>query len=159
MANKFINDGSTIVLITLFGMLFCPIIHWTKNSILASSPGHLSFVLSISNDIKTDTPKIAIIQSIRVLSLTLLTPLLVIMTSDTEISNNFEINEKTISLVQLILIIIFSLLVGLAIMNTKVPAPFLISGMICTTVRHGSGITEGLMILFFLFLLLLLLEL
>ena len=67
-----------------------------KTSILASSPGHLSFVLSISNDIKTDTPKIAVIQSIRVLSLTLLTPILVIITSDTEISNNFQINEKTI---------------------------------------------------------------
>ena len=57
----------------------------------------------------------------------------------------YKINEKTISLVQLILIIIFSLLVGLAIMNTKVPAPFLMGGMICTTFSHGSGITEGLM--------------
>ena len=137
----------TIVLITLFGMLFLS--HYKldkKTSLLASSPGHLSFVLSISNDIKTDTPKIAVIQSIRVLSLTLLTPILVIITSDTEISNNFQINEKTISLAQLILVIIFSLLIGLAIMNTKVPAPFLIGGMICTSVSHGSGITEGLMI-------------
>ena len=31
-------------------------------------------------------------------------------------------------------------------MNTKVPAPFLISGMICTIVSHGSGITTGSMI-------------
>ena len=137
---------STIILITLFGMLFLSYYSLDKKtSILASSPGHLSFVLSISNDIKTDTPKIAIIQSIRVLSLTLLTPMLVVITSDTEISNNFELNENTIAFIQLILIIIFSLLIGLAIMNTKVPAPFLMGGMICTTFSHGSGITEGLM--------------
>ncbi len=140
----------TIVLITLFGMLFLS--HFSldrKTSILASTPGHLSFVLSISNDIKTDTPKIAIIQSIRVLSLTLLTPILVIIISDTEISNNFNINEKNISLAQLVLIVFFSLIIGLLIMNTKVPAPFLIGGMICTTVSHGSGLTEGLMLPFF----------
>ena len=45
---------STIVLITLFGILFLPYYSLDKKtSILASSPGHLSFVLSISNDIKT----------------------------------------------------------------------------------------------------------
>ena len=139
---------STIILITFFGKFFLSTFYTIdkKSSILASSPGHLSFVLSISNDIKTDTPKIAIIQSIRVLSLTLLTPLLVITTTDIEISNNFIINEKTIPLTQLLLILVASLIFGLAIMKTKIPAPFLMGGIICTTFSHGSGITEGLIL-------------
>ena len=138
----------TIILITLFGKFLLSTYYSIdkKSSILASSPGHLSFVLSISNDIKSDTPKIAVIQSIRVLCLTLLTPLLVIMTTDIEISNNLIFNQKTISLSQLLIIIIASGIFGVAIRKTKIPAPFLISGMICTTISHGSGTTEGLII-------------
>jgi len=143
----------SIFLITYFGKFLLSNFYSIdkKSSILASSPGHLSFVLSLSNELKKDTPKIAIIQSIRVLSLTLITPLLVIMTTDIEILNNFIFNGKTTSLKQLILIIIASLIFGLAIINTKIPAPFLMAGMICTTFSHGSGLTEGVILPIFSF--------
>ena len=48
-----------------------------KSSLLASTPGHLSFVLMLGTETKADTTKIAIIQSIRVLALTIITPVIV----------------------------------------------------------------------------------
>ena len=38
-----------------------------------------------------------------------------------------------------------------AIINTKIPAPFLMAGMICTTFSHGSGLTEGVILPIFSF--------
>ena len=52
------------------------------SSLLASSPGHLSFVLMLSSDTNSDTSKIAIIQSIRVLTLTIATPVIILLFSE-----------------------------------------------------------------------------
>ena len=46
-----------------------------QSGLLAASPGHLSFVLSIGAQYNLDMARITIVQSIRLLALTLLTPL------------------------------------------------------------------------------------
>ena len=45
---------------------------------LVSAPGHLSFVLALSEDRNADVRKVAVVQSIRVLFLSLCIPLLLI---------------------------------------------------------------------------------
>ena len=69
----------SVLIVTVFGAYFLNNILWLdkKSSVLAASPGHLSFVLSISTDINGETAKIAVIQSTRVLILTFTTPLMV----------------------------------------------------------------------------------
>lgn len=44
--------------------------------LLAATPGHLSFVLGLSAELRSDVPRIAVVQSMRVLFLTLLVSLL-----------------------------------------------------------------------------------
>jgi len=46
-------------------------------AMLAATPGHLSYVLGLSTDLKADIPSVALVQSVRVLLLTLLVPLLI----------------------------------------------------------------------------------
>ena len=58
-----------------------------KSSLLASTPGHLSFVLMLGTETKADTTKIAIIQSIRVLALTIITPVIVVLYSGSELND------------------------------------------------------------------------
>jgi len=62
-----IMKTSSYMLVRVFG--------FDKHSaVLASTPGHLSFVLSLGADMKSDLPRISTVQAVRILVLTMLVP-------------------------------------------------------------------------------------
>ncbi len=137
--------SASVFTITIFGQYFLNYFFFMdkNSSVLASSPGHLSFVLSISNEINGETAKISVIQSTRVLILTLITPLMIFYFGPNSVSNNIFLVSPSIPLFELVVLIFISASVGLLINKTKIPAPFLISGMICSTFSNGTGLTHG----------------
>ncbi|MFV2053194.1 AbrB family transcriptional regulator [Aliiroseovarius sp. YM-037] len=113
-----------------------------NTALLASSPGHLSYVLSFSTDIGANTAVISVIQSMRVLILTLMVPILIGLLTDADMTLQIRVGES-LSLLHLGLLAAMSFIVGLVMLRLRVPAAFLLAGMICSGIGHSTGLTPG----------------
>lgn len=108
---------------------------------LAATPGHLSYVLSLSADRNLPLESIAIVQSIRVLLLSILVPLaLVLVGFELEV---IPLAETQMSLLHLGILLVLGFLLGLVFMRLQVPAALLLSAMAVSAIGHGSGLTPG----------------
>ena len=113
-----------------------------KSSLLASTPGHLSFVLMLGTETKADTTKIAIIQSIRVLALTIITPVIIVLYSGSEL-NDANLQREIMNSGSLVVLCLLSIISGLALKALNFPAPFLIGAMLISALSHGTNLTPG----------------
>jgi len=112
------------------------------SSLLAATPGHLSFVISLSGDMKTDLPRVTMVQTMRVLLLTLLVPFVAPLLADHPLPAMRQ-TGTAMSLPALTVLAALSGLAGLAFSRLRVPAALLLGGMAVSSVAHGAGITEG----------------
>lgn len=130
-ASMFVN---THVLSRVFG-------YERETATLASAPGHLTFVLGIAMDSGRDVPAITIIQSVRVLFLTLcLPPLITLAFGATGVS---VLPEQVLPLPHLALTILAAIPLAFLIRLTGLPAPWLLAGMAISALGHGTGISPG----------------
>lgn len=113
-----------------------------KTALLASSPGHLSYVISFSTDIGAGTAVISVIQSMRVLLLTLAVPVAVAMLTDADMTMRAPIGH-VLPYTYLAGLVVLSALFGAVLVKFKVPAAYLISGMIISSIGHGTNLTPG----------------
>ena len=113
-----------------------------KSSLLASTPGHLSFVLMLGAETKADTTRIAVIQSIRVLVLTIITPVFVVLFSGNDLSKT-NVQMEIINSGSLVVLCLFSIISGFILKIFKIPAPFLIGAMLLSAISHGTNLTPG----------------
>jgi hypothetical protein len=108
---------------------------------LASSPGHLSYVIGLSLGTKSDTSTVAIVQSIRVFILTLLVPVVVMMMGyDTR---SVGMSAQPMQLFDLSLSLIGAVAVGVVLMKLGVPAAMLLGGMGFSALSHLTGWISG----------------
>lgn len=135
----------TLVMIVIAARaVLVAVFHDTRTTAtLASMPGHLSFVLALSTDLKADAPRIALIQTVRILLLTLLVPVL-IMLWGVEGTSTLAQSGK-IQPVSLLVLFPLALGLGLAFKRLRVPAPLLIGAMLVSAIGHGSDLTPGIM--------------
>lgn len=110
---------------------------------LAAMPGHLSFVLALSTDLKADVPRIALVQTVRVLLLTLFVPVLIVLWGVKGSSDLVQVDQ--INTVALALLFPVALGVGLVLKRFRVPAPLLIAAMMVSALGHGSDLTPGVL--------------
>ncbi|MEH6473880.1 MAG: AbrB family transcriptional regulator, partial [Halopseudomonas sp.] len=113
-----------------------------KTALLASSPGHLSYVISFSADIGAGTAIISVIQSMRVLFLTLAVPVAVAILTDADMTMRAPVGQ-VLPLTYLAALALLSAIFGAVLIKLKVPAAFLISGMIISSIGHGTNMTQG----------------
>jgi len=113
------------------------------SALLAATPGHLSYILSLSADTKSDLSTITVAQSLRVLILTLLVPLAVAVLTDADLSMSAR-PEGTMALIHLAAVLILAAIVGAGLKRTNMPAAFLMGGFIVSALSHGTGVTPGL---------------
>lgn len=113
-----------------------------KTALLASSPGHLSYVISFSTDIGAGTAVISVIQSMRVLLLTLAVPIAVAMLTDADMTMRAPISH-VLPYTYLAGLVVLAALFGAVLVRYKVPAAYLISGMILSSIGHGTNLTPG----------------
>ncbi len=108
---------------------------------LAAAPGHLSYVIALSYDIPGGATRVAIVQSIRVLTLTLCVPVLV-----TEL---FGATGVAVMPSEILHPLSGLLLLGLAIglgavfQHLRLPAAYLLAGMAVSATGHGLDLTPG----------------
>ncbi|WP_417436326.1 AbrB family transcriptional regulator [Hoeflea sp.] len=110
---------------------------------LSSSPGHLSYVLGLSEGVKADLRTVSIVQSIRVLALTLLVPVAVTLTGQVP-QQALEIPAETAP-VPLAVMIVAAACAGYLLARFRLPAAYLIGGMLVSVVAHVTGLVSGVM--------------
>ncbi|KUP91479.1 AbrB family transcriptional regulator [Tritonibacter horizontis] len=112
-----------------------------RDAVLAAAPGHLSYVLALSLSARGETARVAVVQSIRVLFLTLCVPVLVAKVFGA--SGLVLLAEAPLPLWQLFVLIGVTLAVGLVFTRLKVPAAYLLAGILCSGTGHVFDLTPG----------------
>ncbi|MFK0385300.1 AbrB family transcriptional regulator [Agrobacterium sp. NPDC090273] len=137
-----------VVLVAVVIMLYVAywILHYgfgydRTTAMLGASPGHLSYIISLSADTKSDLATVSIVQSVRVLALTLSVPLIVEYFN--LVSTEPPIINPPMGLVTLVLTIIASLAMGLLFLRLRFPAALLLGGVAVSISSHITGFTEG----------------
>jgi membrane AbrB-like protein len=109
-------------------------------ALLAASPGHLGFVLSLAADTRSDLLAVGVIQSVRVLALTLTVPLIVDALGLVPISLPAV---TTMPILPLAASFAAALIIGSLLLRLRVPAALLLGGMIAAGSTHLTGFVEG----------------
>ena len=115
-----------------------------RSAVLAAAPGHLSFVLSMGASIGADVRVISIVQSIRVLALTLIVPFTA-MLAGIRMDAGFLFDHANIDPLQLGGLFLASIVLGFVFRRISVPAPFLMAGMLLSAITHVSETTPGVL--------------
>ena len=113
-----------------------------RTAILAAAPGHMSFVLGLTLESGGDVGRVAVIQSLRVLMLTLLVPAAVALIPHTAPAAPPPA-VAPLGPLHLVLLAGAALLLGRWFRRFGMPAAFLIAGMVLSTLGHATGLTPG----------------
>jgi len=114
----------------------------SASAVLAATPGHLSFVLAMSDTLNLSVARIAAVQSVRLLSLTLIVPF-VALGFGVELSDLPTPEATPMLWWHLGLLIIAGLVLGLVLQRLNVPAPLFIGGLFVSAVSQISALTPG----------------
>ncbi|WP_296372327.1 AbrB family transcriptional regulator [Yoonia sp.] len=110
-------------------------------ALLSATPGHLSYVLSMSTEVAADVRRVALVQTVRVLMLTLLVPVLISLWG---VKGTAQVAQSgPISPIALALTFSLAIAAGLLLKRLAVPAPLLIGAMTVSAIAHGANLTPG----------------
>lgn len=115
-----------------------------RSAILAAAPGHLSFVLGLATDVRGDVGRIAVVQTIRLLALTLSVPFIA-RAMGYEISAVPMLGGAAMSAWHIVALIVVGVGVGLGFQRLGLPAPLLLGTMTVSSVSHAIELTPGSM--------------
>jgi membrane AbrB-like protein len=110
-------------------------------SLLAATPGHMSYIVSMSASLKVDLPSVALAQSVRVLLLTLVVPLVIGLSGAAG-----DVVPKTVvvlGVVPMFVLFGIAVILGQIYRRIAVPAALLIAGITVSAVGHGTDLTPG----------------
>jgi membrane AbrB-like protein len=112
-----------------------------NTAMLASSPGHLTYVLSLAATVKADIAAVSVVQSVRLIALTLSVPIIV---------EYFDlIDPEQITMIgpmpfaALLITVLASLALGLLFSRWNFPAALLLGGVAISGSTHLGGIVQG----------------
>jgi len=116
---------------------------WDQTSaLLAGSPGALSQITMLAIEKGADVSAIAVVQTMRVIILTALLPLLLVLTGIAPPASPTAA-VAVASPLQLAELIAASVAVALLLRLPKFPASWMFGAMIGSAVLHGTGLVEG----------------
>lgn len=112
------------------------------SALLAATPGHLSFVIGLSTELRADLPRVTMIQTLRVLSLTLIVPFLAPLLGHGDLP---ALPSGGVAMPFLVLgpLLALSALAGLALQRIGVPAALLLGAMALSALGQATGTIAG----------------
>lgn len=114
-----------------------------NTAMLCATPGHLSFTILLSMEVGGETRRVVIIQSLRVLSLVVIVPLLVAAVSDRTLGAAIPFDGAPLTLPHLAILLAAALALGHGFKLLRAPAAMLLGAMFVSAIGHGSGLTPG----------------
>ena len=130
-----------IVFAAAYLLLFYLFGYDRNTAILAAAPGFMSFIVGLGSEIKSDLVAISIIQSIRVLALTLVVPLLVTVLHLQHPSNS--VASPPMPWLAIIALVPLAFLAGLVFKKLHLPAAYLLGGAFISTIAHLNALAVG----------------
>ncbi|TNF57531.1 MAG: AbrB family transcriptional regulator [Rhodobacteraceae bacterium] len=112
------------------------------SAILASAPGHLSFVIGLSAEAGVDALRVTLVQAVRLLALTLIVPVIARLMG-VEIPPNPLSGQGVLGWAAFAALAGVSLILGLGLRRARVPAALLIGAMLVSGLGHGAGVVAG----------------
>jgi len=135
------------LLVCIALVMWCAVVFLTRSkgwdrgtALLASSPGALSGALALAIEGYGDIKRVSILQSTRLLSLTAILPLLV---DAAAMARSATIVRTVLSWPSALAIIIAGVAIGALFDRLRVPAAFLIGGMLLSAGLHLAGLVTG----------------
>ena len=113
-----------------------------RASVLASTPGHLSLILSLAAEMKADVLRISTVQAVRIMALTLAVPFMA-KAFGMEMGAVLAAPGVAMTPAAMAVLAGCGLLLGLALRRLHVPAPMLIGGLAVSTLAHMAGWANG----------------
>lgn len=110
-------------------------------ALLAASPGHLSYVMSLAADSRGDIMAIGVIQSVRVLALTLAVPVIVEWLDLAGVAP--AVVPPPLPPPVLLLSLAASVALGLLFVKLALPAAYMLGGLAVSLSTHITGLTSG----------------
>lgn len=113
------------------------------SSMLSAVPGHLSYILSLSIERQANTSRIAVVQAMRVFFLTLLVPVLLTLWG----IEGEAIGPASRPMAPVMIVLLYAVSAGVALLlwRLKVPAAWLLAGMLVSVIGHASALSPGLL--------------
>lgn len=113
-----------------------------RAALLASAPGHLSFVMAIAAETGSDVARISMTQSVRLLALTLLVPFAA-LAMGIDLGGQMVLPGAAMALMPLAVVIVLGVGLGWLFGKVNVPAPLLLGPMVVSALAHLSGLVTG----------------
>lgn len=112
-----------------------------RAALLASAPGHLSFVFALSEDLGLRADRIALVQSIRLFSLSLLVPFAA-RAAGVDMAGGLTRNVP-MPWLAFAALLAATLVAAPLMRRARVPAPLMIAGLVMSSLAQGSGVVSG----------------
>lgn len=111
-------------------------------ALLAASPGHLSYVLSLSVETGADLPRLVLIQTMRLLALMLIVPPILAGGADADMA---RLADPAVVMASgpLVVLVVSSAALGWAAGVLRVPGAFLLAGAGLSAAGHMTGLSPG----------------
>ncbi len=111
-------------------------------AVLSSAPGHLSFVLGLGAETGGNLTTISVVQSIRLLCLTLAVPAIISWLGYQEAPLGSS-QSSVPDLLSFVIMLAGCAIAGFVLSKTRLPAAWLIGPMLVSTIAHITGWIEG----------------
>ncbi|MEM6677779.1 MAG: AbrB family transcriptional regulator, partial [Pseudomonadota bacterium] len=128
--------GAVLLLERVFG-------HDRSTALLAATPGALSATLAFAAEGRGDVRAVAVMQSMRLFSITLALPLLLGLTAGPDETGGTVVSPETMSWPVALALFAGSYALGHIAATRGVPAPFLVGGLLPSTLLHVTGVVTG----------------
>ena len=115
-----------------------------RSALLAAAPGHLSFVIAVAASGGLDVARVSIVQSVRLLALTLVVPFTA-LAMGVDVTGAVAPQGRAMTLVELAAIAVLAIAVGLVFARLRVPAPLLLGAMVVSALGHLTDLATGVL--------------
>ncbi|MEM7490072.1 MAG: AbrB family transcriptional regulator [Pseudomonadota bacterium] len=111
-----------------------------RTALLATSPGALSYTLALSVEGRADAPAVAVVQSVRLLAITLLVPPLLTLGDPTSQPSDAA---SAMGIPATLVLLAVACLAGPLFVRAKIPGAWLMAGVSVSGAAHLAGWVEG----------------
>lgn len=115
-----------------------------RAAVLAAAPGHLSFVIAIATEGGHDVARIAVVQSVRLLSLTVIVPFIA-LAFGVEMLGSIVPAGDLLSGVHFLFLAVAAVATAYVFKQLRVPAPIVLGAMAVSVAGHVTGLTPGVL--------------
>jgi membrane AbrB-like protein len=133
-----------LIIVTCRAMLVRYFDFDARSAVLAAAPGHLSFVVAMAGETGSDVARIAMTQSVRLLTLTLVVPFLAVALG-VDLTGTVVPTGAPMPATRLVALAVCAVVAGLAFGRLRVPAPLLMGALVVSALGHLSGLTPGVL--------------